>query len=298
MTTAIATLNRSPYVGLIAWVTVLCGLAMGHTVLVLLRYLTEAREELRLMEVVGCVGMGLVGWAMVWHGRRRGEAVGTWLGYIAGSLIWTGWFELAWKITAHAMKVPTVDFEGVPVLNAELQVIQASVLPFLVILIMYYINKETRCNAVLWIRRKTHMNPGEPVTGKERNFAALTAFEVMAVTWACYIVTIFLVDPRLIGNPMTMTAQLPFLGFTIWGVYLLTRVLKHKHFPAALRYAIPSGNILWIGIEAGSRMQIYPEVWIKPLQYPAMVGLIGVAMVAALVVIRKNAPDERTAVAA
>lgn len=298
MTNAITSLNRAPFVGLIAWATVLCGLAMGHIVLVLTRYIFDAREELRLGEVIVCVGMGLVGWAMVWHGRRRGEAVGTWLGYIAGSLIWTGWFELAWKITAHAMKVPTVDYEGQPILNAELQVIQASVLPFLVILIMYYVNKETRCNAVLWIRRQTHMNPGQPATGKERNFAALTAFETMAVTWACYIITIFLVDPRIIGNPMTMTAQLPFLGFTIWGFYLLYRVTKHKHFPAALRYAIPSGNVLWIGVEAGSRMGIYPEVWIKPVQYPVMCALIVAAMIAALVVIRKNVSDEGTMAAA
>lgn len=279
---------RAPYVGLIAWATVLFGLAMGHTVLVLLRHFTDARHDVTTAEVICCVAMGLIGWAMIWHGRRRGEGVGTWLGYIAGSLIWTGWFELAWKIAAHALKVPVVEFEGTPILNAELQVIQASVLPFLVVMFFYYLNKETRCNAVLWIRRQTRMDPGRPATGKERNFAALTAFEVIAVTWACYIITIFLVDPRLIGNPMTMTAQLPFLGFTMWGVYLLVRLLKHQHFPAALRYAIPAGNVLWIGIEAGSRMQIYPEVWIRPLQFPVSVTLIGLGLIATLTLIRRQ----------
>jgi hypothetical protein len=290
--------NRTPYVGLIAWFTVLCGLAMGHTVLVLTRYIFDAREETRLGEVAVCVAMGLIGWAMVWRGRRMGEAIGTWLGYVAGSLIWTGWFELAWKVTAHALKVPTVDYDGQPILNAELQVIQASVVPFLVVLIMYYVNKETRCSAVLWIRRQTRMDPGRPLTGKERNFAALTAFETIAVTWACYIITIFLVDPRIIGNPMTMTAQLPFLGFAIWGIYLVTRIVKHKHFPGALRYAIASGNVFWIGIEAGSRMGIYPEVWIKPVQYPLMVSLIALAMVAMLTIIWKSAPMDRSAAAA
>ena len=159
MPAAAATAIRAPYVGLIAGATVLFGLAMGHTVLVLLRHITDAREAIMPMEVAASVAMGLIGWAMIWHGRKRGEAVGTWLGYIAGSLIWTGWFELAWKVTAQALKVPVVEFEGAPVLTAELQVIQASVVPFLAVLFFYYVNKETRCNAVLWIRRQTKMNP-------------------------------------------------------------------------------------------------------------------------------------------
>ncbi|MBM3513912.1 MAG: hypothetical protein FJX59_09370 [Alphaproteobacteria bacterium] len=298
MTGLVAAANRTPYVGLIAWFTVLCGLAMGHTVLVLTRHIFDAREELKTGEVLVCVAMGIIGWAMIWRGRGMGEAVGTWLGYVAGSLIWVGWFELAWKVTSHALKVSTVDFEGQPILSAELQVIQASALPFLVVLMMYYVNKETRCSAVLWIRRKTNMNPGQPLTGKERNFAALTAFETMAVTWACYIITIFLVDPRIVGNPMTEMAQLPFLGFTIWGFYLITRVMKHKHFPGALRYAIASGNIFWIGVEAGSRMGIYPEVWIKPVQYPVAVSVIAIILITTLTIIWKSTPLDRSAVAA
>jgi hypothetical protein len=279
---------RPPYVGLTAAVTVLFGIAIGHTILVLMRHLLDADVEIRSSEVALSLIMGSVGFVMVWMGRVKGEAVGTWMGFIAGTLIWVGFFELSWKVFAHGLNPQPVMFEDTPVLNAELQVIEASTVAFLMLMAFLTINKETRCNMMMWIRNKLGLKPGPAMTGKERNFAAVTALESITTTWACYIITILLVDPRIIGNPMTMTAQLPWLFFMVWGLYLIYRLTLQKHMAPALRYAIGTGNINWIWIEAGSRAEFYEEIWIKPVQYPVMMSLVFAVLVVCLALMYQN----------
>ena len=287
-TTDTATWYRPPFVGTIAIAAVLFGLAMGHTTLVLMRHILDADVEIRTSENIVSFLLGAAGFVMVWVGRTRGEAVGTWLGFIAGTLIWLGFFELSWKIFAHSLKVPPVMFNDAPVLNGELQVIQASTVPFLMSMAFFTINKETRCNMMLWIRRNLGLDAGRPATGKERNFAAITALESVFTTWACYIITIMLVDPRIIGNPMSMEAQLPYVGIFVWSLYLIWRLTKQKHMAPALRYAIGTGNVAWIWVEAGSRANIYEEIWIKPLQYPVLMSLVCIALVAIMIIMLQN----------
>jgi hypothetical protein len=271
----------APYIGLVAFAAVMLTLPFGHTLLVLLRNAFEGTAE-----IVVSIGLGLGGWLLVWKGRKQTETVGSWMGFIAGQMIWLGWFELAWKIFAHALNVQPVRWNGGPLLSGELQVIQMTGVPLFVFLCFLYLNKETRCNAVLWIRRQLRMDPGRPVTGKDRNFAALTALETVSVTWACYVIIVCAYDPRIGLGPTSIPAMALFTGCVVWGVWLVSRLLKYANIAPALRYAIPTGNILWISVEAGSRMRLYPEIWIKPFQYPLEMTLITLAMVAMLTFIR------------
>ena len=55
------------------------------------------------------------------------------------------------------------------------------------------------------------------------------------------------------------------VGILVWGVYLATKLLKQRGFGPTFRYAIPTGNILWLPIESFARWGLYPEVWIKPV---------------------------------
>ncbi|MBL8643040.1 MAG: hypothetical protein JNK21_03830 [Rhodospirillaceae bacterium] len=289
---------RQPYVGLLAMAAVLTGIAIGHAILVLMRHLLGADDHHFLTsEIVISLVMGCAGMTLVWTGRDKGEGVGTWLGFIAGTLIWIGFFELAWKAFAIGLSPQPVMYEGIPVLSAELQVIQASSIGFFMMMAFLTINRETRCNMMVWIRRKLGLDPGKAITNRERNFAALTASESYMTTWACYIITIMLVDPRIIGNPMGLAAQLPYLGIFVWGIYLVYRITKQRQMAPALRYAIGAGNVNWIWIEAGSRAELYEEIWIKPTQYPLTMSLMAVALAAALAVMLKNRGPNRNAAA-
>jgi hypothetical protein len=284
----VAAWYRPPVVGGVALAAVLFGLAIGHTTLVLMRHLLGAEADIVPAEVAVSLIMGAAGVYMVWDGRTRGEAVGTWVGFIAGTMIWIGFFELGWKVFAHALNPRPVQYDGIDILNAELQVIQASSVAFLMLMTFLTINKETRCNMMLWIRTKLGMRAGPAMTGKERNFAAVTALESIATTWACYIITIMIVDPRIVGNPMSLAAQLPYVAIFAWGMYLIWRLTKQKHMAPALRYAIGTGNVNWIWIEAGSRAEMYEEIWIKPVQYPVLMSLVFAGLVVTLVIMLQN----------
>jgi hypothetical protein len=286
MNALVARYYRTPYVGLLAFAAIMLALPFGHTLLVLMRYAFRDASEIGVS-----FALGLGGWALVWKGRKLGETVGTWMGFMAGQMIWLGWFELGWKLFAHALNVQPLLWRDMPILSGELQVIQATGVPLFVLLTFLYVNKETRCNAVLWIRRQLRMDPGRPLTGKERNFAAVTALETVAVTWACYVIIICAYDPRLGMGPFSLPAQALFAGCLVWGGWLMTRLVKYKHVAPALRYAIPTGNVIWIAVEMGSRWQFYPEIWVKPLQYPVAMTAITLVMVLTLACI-PMAPEQ------
>lgn len=285
MNAVIARTYRAPYIGIIAFAAIILALPFDHTFLMMLRHFFQGTSE-----IVVSIALGLGGWLLVWKGRKQTETVASWMGFIAGQMIWLGWFELAWKVFAHALNVQPVMWNGNPLLSGELQVIQMTGVPLLAFLSFLYVNKETRCNAVLWIRRQLRMDPGRPVTGKDRNFAAVTALETVAVTWACYVIIICAYDPRIGMGPTSVPAMALFVGCVVWGVWLASRLLKYTQIAPALRYAILTGNILWISVEAGSRMRLYPEIWVKPFQYPLEMTLVTLAMVAALAFIRLS-PD-------
>jgi hypothetical protein len=280
---------RQPIVGLLAMATVLIGIAMGHTILVLMRHVLGADDHHFLAsEVIISLVMGCTGLYLVWYGRNKGEGTGTWLGFIAGTLIWIGFFELSWKAFAIGLNPQPVMYEGIPVLGAELQVIQASSIGFFMMMAFLTINKETRCNMMVWIRRKLGLDPGKAITNRERNFAAVTASESYMTTWACYIITIMIVDPRIVGNPMSMAAQLPYLAIFAWGIYMIYRITKQREMAPALRYAIGAGNVNWIWIEAGSRADLYDEIWIRPTKYPITLSILFVLMIIALIIMLQN----------
>ncbi len=57
------------------------------------------------------------------------------------------------------------------------------------------------------------------------------------------------------------------VGFVVWGIYLARKLTQVNGLGSTFRYAIATGSILWLPIEAFSRWGLYPEIWIKPAEY-------------------------------
>jgi hypothetical protein len=51
---------------------------------------------------------------------------------------------------------------------------------------------------------------------------------------------------------------------------------------AAFRYAIATGSILWLPTEAFSYWGVYPEVWLRPTEYPLLMSAVALLFLAAL----------------
>ncbi|MCK6370683.1 MAG: hypothetical protein L6Q83_05010 [Gammaproteobacteria bacterium] len=287
-TSVLDRLDQPPFTGWFCLLVVFSGLALGHAGVVLQWHLTGAPSAL---DTVVSFALGTTGVVLVWAGLKKPENQATWLGYMGGNLIWVGLFEWTWHYFSHWLHIEPVMDKGMPILSPGLLMIQATGLLVIVLLILFGANKDTRCRMFMWFHRNLRLRPGQMTPGYKRQFSRITALETVFLIWFIYLCAIMINDPRLIGYD-SMTAIGVTVGFLVWGTYLVSKLLKIRGLGAALRYAIPTGNILWLPIEAFSRWGIYPEIWIKPMQFPITMSLVLLAFAAAgAVILRRRRPD-------
>jgi hypothetical protein len=277
-------LEESPNAGPFCLLIVLMGLALGHAGLVLQRHFTGPPSSL---DTVVSIVLGALGVMLVWSGLKKDENQATWLGYIGGNFIWIGWFEWTWEYFGHWLQLEPLMADGFAILSPALLMIQSSALIVILLLLMFGANKDTRCRMFMWFHRNFRLRPGQMTAGFKRQHARNTALETIFLIWFIYLCAIFINDPRVIGYD-TVTAMVLTVGFVAWGLYLVPKLAKIRGLGPALRYAIPTGNILWLPIEAFSRWGLYPEVWIKPLEYPALMSAVLIMFLVAGVAILQS----------
>lgn len=273
---------RPPFVGIIAFVTVIMAQPIGHALFVMMKDLFGSAEETSFWASFLC---GLIGFGMVWIGLKKKETAATWLGFVGAILIWTGWFEYSWELFAHLLNVQTLyTANGDLAMSPGLQVIQASGIVMFATTLLLYFNRETRCTAFKWIHRNVHMDPGKASPAKDRDYARITALETIFVIWFIYVINLTLYDERILGAQHPVTYAV-FFGFLVWAVYLNTRLIKYARMAPAVRYAIPTTIITWLDIEVLSRWGILDEFWLYPADYAFEMGLVVVAFIIAGVAI-------------
>lgn len=274
---ALAGLYRPPFVGIFDFAAVLGIVPVMHSMLSLInRAVPDGRQELVSLGV-GAVAVAMV----VYASLRSSEAIGTWFGFIAGHLVWSGWIELAFRFNPDYIGMGPLQVDGEPVLTASLLFVQATAGLLFATLPFFVFNRDTRCNAFVWIQRRCGIDVSRGTAAASRNFARITFIEVLYVIWFCYAVSLFLIDPRFVGphNPVTYVAG---FGFIAWSFYLLLRLARFTRVLAAVRYSIPTAGIFWIAIEFGHEWGLYDEVWSKPAEYALQMGLVLTAFVVAL----------------
>lgn len=277
-------LEQAPWAGLFCLAVVFMGLALGHSAVVLLRIVAGAPSTL---DTVLSMAIGVAGIVLVWRGLRQGENLATWMGYAGGNLIWVGWFEWTWESFGHWLGLAPVVDKGMPILSPGLQMIESTALVVLVLLILLGANKDTRCRMFMWFHRNLRLRPGPMTAGYQRQHARNTALETIFLIWFIYLCAIVINDPRLIRYDSTMAMVLT-VAFVGWGLYLANKLRRIRGLGPALRYAIPTGSILWLPLEGFSRWGLYPEVWIKPLQFPVLMSATLLLFVAASVLMVRS----------
>lgn len=284
-------LEQAPYAGLFCLLVVIMGLALGHSWLVLQRQLTGGLSSL---DTVVSLLEGAVGIALVWIGLKKDENQATWLGYIGAQFIWIGWFEWTWEYFSHWLKLEPVMDRGMPILSPGLLMIQSTSLIVILLLVLLGANKDTRCRMFMWFHRNLRLRPGQLTAGYKRQHARNTALETIFLVWFIYLCAITINDPRLIRYDST-AAMVITVGFLGWGLYLVPKLARIRGLGAALRYAIPTGNILWLPTEAFSRWGLYPEVWVRPSEYAGLMSLVLVGfLVAGVAILQSRELDSET----
>jgi hypothetical protein len=272
---ALERIGESPLAGYFSILIVWFGLALGHSLVVL----QHSTFEMGGVDTVLSWTLGFGGFVLVWIGMKREENQATILGYLGGNLIWCGWFEWTWRYFGHWLGIEPVMADGMMILSPELLMIQATTLLVVAMLIFLGANKDTRCRMFMWFHRNFKLRPDRMTPGFKRQHARNTAMETVFLIWTIYLFAIFINDPRGIRYD-SIAAMVITVGFVVWAIYLINKLRRIRGLGAAFRYAIPTGNIAWLPIEAFSRWGLYPEVWIKPVEYTGLMSTVLILFVA------------------
>jgi hypothetical protein len=265
---------RPPYIGLLAFVIVFFVQAIGHTVMIMMQKIFGEQYVYH-----SAVFLGLVGAVMLIIGMRsKSEVAATWLGFFAGTFLWTGWVEFSFvAYAAHLGIEPRIIDDTVS--KPEYLVMPSSLGVLLATLVFFMANKETKCNFFRFFQRYLGMHTGKPSREYERNFAAITALETIYITWFCYIALIMIWDPAVVGYRHPV-AYVLFFANTVWALYLIRRLMQFWKVTAAIRYGIATAIIAWNSEEFLGRWHVFTEAWLHPQEYWLEMTLIFVAFLA------------------
>lgn len=278
-------LYRPPYVGLLAFVIVFVVQALGHTVMIVMEEVWPGPQYL----LQSAFAMGAMGAVLLFIGMKSTKEVSaTWLGFWAGTFLWTGWIEFSFVWSADFLGVPDLMDKAVPGAIAtknEYLVMMSSIGIMGATLAYFLLNKETKCNFFLFFQRHLGLKVGKPSPHYERNFAAITALETIYVVWFFYLFLLFLYDESILGDRHPVTYGVFFLN-TAWAVYLFQRLMRFWKVTTAIRYGIPTAIIAWNAVEIGGRWHLFTEFWERPQEFALEMSLFaaGVAVAAFLAV--------------
>ena len=283
---------RAPWLGPLAFVTVLLWKPVAHTLAVLLH-----RQVPGNAGYAAGFAIGLTGAILVWRGLRRDEHTATCLGLAGGLLIWIGWMEYAFVFFAESMRIPWVTLpDGTPALPPQFVLMQGTTVPVLLVLyLMLVANRDTGCR-----RRAVAAPPPAPEPRRpdprhkppperrahHRPLGDLR--QLVHVPRARHAQRPAPLRPRAPDPVRRLRAVRRLAGYCI-----VARMPRIESLPLALRYGVGVVGPAWAAIEIGSYKDFWTEVWIKPAQYPATVTAITLAFAAlAALVYRQPASSQ------
>lgn len=268
-------LYQAPLPAVIALLIVYVWQGLGHTVM----YLMEERWFPNSVFLAASI-IGVVGAAMVWIGRNKSENAATLLGFAGGSLLWLSWIEFSFVWVADELKVQDVLW-GAKDTKAEYRVMISSIGVMLATLMFFFYNRDTRCNAFMWLHRNLRLNPGEKSSGQARNLASIVAMETIYVTWFFYLWLLLCYNPDVLGTDHWFT-MLSCGIFVVWALYLAQRLWWYQRMAPALRYAIPTSIIAWNVNEILEKWGHIEEIWVQPEKYALEIGIAVAAFIAVI----------------
>lgn len=273
---------RPPFVGMLAFFVVFIMQGLGHTQMVLMEAIFGEQYVYQSAFVTGLVGAISLWFAM----RSESEVTATWLGFFAGTCLWTGWVEFTYVWSANVLGVPDLMDKyaaGEIATKAEYLVMMSSAGVLLATMMPLLMNRETKCNMFVWFQRRLKLRTGKPSRGYERNFGYITALETIYVIWFCYLALLFIYDESILGDRHPVTYGI-FFAATAWSLYLINRLRQMWKVTTAVRYAIPTAIIAYSAYEIVGRWNLFKDIWVHPGEYWLELTLFfGAVIVAATV---------------
>ncbi len=288
---------RPPVVGLVTTVLMLLAIGIGHAAMVSIEQALGTDRT-----YPAAIAIGFLAIVALWYGiKSRSENLATWVGFLAGLFVWMAWVEFFYMYYGRKNFGLMPRMEGLEVTTEpEYLIMTATVGVLMTMLAFYTFDKDTRCNMFVWIQNRLGLRAGlgpSTKTARDRNYAIITFMETFYVTWFMYAWNLLIFDPAFTGvgqGAFVATAGTVFVSIA-WGGFCFSRLIRYRRVSTALRYAIPTANILWINVEIFSKWGLLTEVWLEPRKYVIEVGLIVLAFAAMALMIHRapKKPSER-----
>ena len=260
---------RAPFVGIVVVIIMLLGIGLAHA---LMRAIEESLG--RDNTYIASVFMGLAAIIALWYGvKSKSENFATWIGFFSGIVIWMTWVEFFYMYYGRKNFGLMPRMENGEVTTEPEYLIMLGTVGVLAFMLVYFIfDKDTRCNMFVWIQNRLGLRDGlgpSTKTARDRNYAIITFMETIYVTWFCYAWNLVVFDPAFVGfgeSAFYAEVATVFVSIT-WGGYCFSRLLKYRRTSTAVRYGLPTANILWISVEISSRWGAFTEIWLYPSEY-------------------------------
>jgi len=237
--------------------------------------------------IVGFLLLGFAGVVLVAISLNAADMRASVAGFIAGLLIWRGFFDGPLRFFSDYFEIPPIDFGGFPLSGRYALLMSSSTIMLALLLLYGLMNRETKCVFMRFTLRLIRWTPGMPTQDLHRSVSRITAMETIFVQWAIFLLFLFL--GGWLGNPF-------YLVMLIWSAYLIFQLLRRRRADEAFRYAIPVSVIVWSLTEVGAFFGLYTEIWQTPVENMiSMLLLLGLFIVCLVVLLRtelsRNQPD-------
>ncbi len=247
--------------------TVLTAMPVSHTGVILLRTI----EPIGVFSGAN-IALGMAGFGLMWAGLKQNEVAASLLGFIAGHLMFIGFFEFGFALAAQALAVqPIIDpSSGHVILSPSLQINEATFFILVPLLLIAYGNRQVHCNMILWLRAKFGASHGaQAATSQTHDHARITANETLFVIWTIYAISIATLDPRILGARHWLSTII-YLLFLVWPILLLPKAVAIAGAGRRIRYCIPIGILFWSWVEMLASMGLITEYYLYPFDYPIL----------------------------
>jgi len=147
-------LKDKPFIGIFAFFIVLFFMPLGHAFMILIQTILGETYQF-----VGAIVVGLLGFAaLLLSLKKESETIRTFLGLIAGILLWTGFVEFSFVFfTKHLAIAPVIE-NGEIVTKPEYLLLPSTLGLYLTFVIYFFLDGQIHCNFFTWFRRLFKMH--------------------------------------------------------------------------------------------------------------------------------------------
>jgi len=254
--------------GVIAFITVLLVMPLGHAATVLVLKLPHAWH-------LPMAAAGILAAIIIIYLTKtiKSAARETFTGMLAGVLLWACLVEIGVHEGADAIAI------------TERKAMEFSLAILIPLLIYFVFNENLKCNLFVALRKGLHTSRKNLPDIAVDYWGPRVAVKMFLMIWIGHLILFFGYDEDFFG-PRGLFCRIVFITCLLGGSYLFYRLTKAREMDYAFRYAMPTVVVLWSCVELLVKWKIFSEPWIT--LNPLFLTIVALTFIAILIFIVRS----------